>query len=101
MQKFVQKIPNVGYQDGGDDVARVRGRSVAGVPSGWHPFTAHFYRSSSLLALQPSQPSSSPIHRDYNSKTAPKQICKKAERKADQNGRWNEFIGGPALDEMA
>ena len=29
MQKFVQKIPNIGYQDGGDDVARVRGRSVA------------------------------------------------------------------------
>ena len=29
VKKFAQKIPNVGYQDGGDDVARVRGRSVA------------------------------------------------------------------------
>lgn len=82
VQKFVQKIPNIGYQDGGDDVARVRGRSVAISLAGTrHPFTAHFYRSSSLLALQPRQPSSSPIHRDYNSKTASNQLCKNAKER--------------------
>ena len=56
MKKFVQKIPNVGYQDGGDDVARVRGRSHIGRAVRFVDFIARFstdivyfsYRSSHL-----------------------------------------------------
>ena len=70
----------------------------------WRPFTcapchrAPFLSSSSVGTRQ--QPFQFSTSTNYNSKTAPKQLCKNAERKADKNEHWNEFIE-PAPDQMA
>ena len=62
----------------------------------WRPFTcapchrAPFLSSSSVGTRQ--QPFQFSTSTNYNSKTAPKQLCKNAERKADKNERWNKFI---------
>ena len=71
---------------------RSQGRPLSGGPSPVRQcHRAPFLSSSSVFQRQ--QP-------NYNSNTAPKQLCKNAERKADKNEHWNEFIE-PAPDQMA